>query len=160
VIFNSLVRRERYFSNWRGPYQAAKPSLPPTPSNTPIAASNGEASTQPEHTPTSAPTEEAGTQPENTPTSAPTEEAGTEPQAVSPPDHGVQEPEPAAPAPALAPRQPIRAYRTYVVQRGDILKQIAARFGVSMTSILAINNIPNPDSLTVGQVLTIPPAGS
>jgi LysM repeat protein len=47
-----------------------------------------------------------------------------------------------------------------VVQRGDSLKQIAARYGVSVASILAINNIPNPDSLRIGQVLTIPPAGS
>jgi LysM repeat protein len=45
------------------------------------------------------------------------------------------------------------------VQPGDILKQIAARYGVSMASIIALNNIPNPDSLRVGQVLTIPPAG-
>jgi LysM repeat protein len=46
------------------------------------------------------------------------------------------------------------------VQPGDILKQIAARYGVSMASIIAINTIPNADSLRVGQVLTIPPAGS
>jgi spore germination protein len=42
------------------------------------------------------------------------------------------------------------------VQRGDLLKQIAARYGVSIASILAINDIPNPDSLRVGQVLVIP----
>jgi LysM repeat protein len=47
-----------------------------------------------------------------------------------------------------------------VVHRGDLLKQIAARYGVSVASILAINTIPNPDSLRVGQVLKIPPAGS
>jgi LysM repeat protein len=64
------------------------------------------------------------------------------------------------PTPTPAPVQPARAYRTYVVQRGDILKQIAASYGVSMASIMAINSIPNPDSLQVGQVLRIPPAGS
>ena len=62
--------------------------------------------------------------------------------------------------PTAVPSQSGPAYRTYVVQRGDILKQIAARYGVSMASIIAINNIPNPDSLRVGQVLTIPPANS
>jgi len=31
VTFNSLLLRERYFFNWRGPHQAAKPNLPPTP---------------------------------------------------------------------------------------------------------------------------------
>ena len=50
----------------------------------------------------------------------------------------------------MAPR------RTHVVQRGDQLRHIAARYGVSMASIMAINPIPNPDSLTVGQVLIIP----
>jgi LysM repeat protein len=62
--------------------------------------------------------------------------------------------------PTPAPSQPSPAYRTYVVQPGDILKQIAARYGVSIVSIMAINNIPNADSLRVGQVLRIPPAGS
>jgi LysM repeat protein len=46
--------------------------------------------------------------------------------------------------------------RTYTVHRGDILKDIAARYGVSMASIMAINDIPNPDSLRIGQVLVIP----
>ena len=70
------------------------------------------------------------------------------------------EAEPPTPTPAPAQPAPAPAYRTYVVQRGDILKQIAARYGVSMASIMAINTIPNPDSLQVGQVLRIPPAGS
>jgi len=100
--------------------------------------------------------------PTTAPTSAPTEAASTEPQAVQPADDGEPEPGPTtpAPAPAPAPRPVGPSYRTYVVQRGDILKQIAARYGVSMASILALNTIPNPDSLTIGQVLTIPPAGS
>jgi LysM repeat protein len=68
-------------------------------------------------------------------------------------------PEADSPTPTPTPTRPGAAYRTYVVQRGDILKQIAARYGVSMASIIAINNIPNPDSLQVGQVLNIPPAG-
>ncbi len=36
------------------------------------------------------------------------------------------------------------------------LKQIAAEFGVSTGASMAENEIPNPDSLTVSEVLTIP----
>jgi LysM repeat protein len=46
--------------------------------------------------------------------------------------------------------------RTYTVQRGDELKQIAAQYGVTIWTIINANDIPNPDSLRVGQVLTIP----
>ena len=45
---------------------------------------------------------------------------------------------------------------TYTVQRGDELKHIAAQYGVSIWKIISANDIPNPDSLRVGQVLTIP----
>jgi len=47
-------------------------------------------------------------------------------------------------------------YVEYVVQRGDLLVTIAQRFGVSVDDILAINDIRNPSSLTVGQTLRIP----
>lgn len=71
---------------------------------------------------------------------------------------------PAAPTPAaVAGTAPARATsattasgRVHVVQRGDELRHIAAANGVSMAAILAINDIPNADSLTVGQALTIP----
>ena len=68
-------------------------------------------------------------------------------------------PQPPPPPPPPAPRPPARprpVTRTYTVQPGDLLKVIAARYGVSIASILAINDIPNPDSLRVGQVLVIP----
>ena len=51
---------------------------------------------------------------------------------------------------------PPPAPRSYTVKRGDELKTIAAEYGVSIWSIIDSNDIPNPDSLTVGQVLTIP----
>ena len=70
-----------------------------------------------------------------------------------------RQPTPAAPPRPRTSQQPV-GFRTYTVQRGDILKQIAARYGVSMASIMANNTIPNPDSLRIGQVLTIPPPGS
>ena len=54
--------------------------------------------------------------------------------------------------PTAAPRQS----RTYVVHRGDQLKDIAAQYQVNIWKIINNNDIPNPDSLRVGQVLTIP----
>ncbi|MGQ9683755.1 MAG: LysM peptidoglycan-binding domain-containing protein [Anaerolineae bacterium] len=44
----------------------------------------------------------------------------------------------------------------YVVQRGDTLTRIAARFGVTVHSILALNCIRNPNLIFPGQVLLIP----
>jgi LysM repeat protein len=51
---------------------------------------------------------------------------------------------------------PVKGKQTYVVQPGDELRYIAAAYGVSVWKIIAINDVPNPDSLRVGQVLTIP----
>jgi len=45
---------------------------------------------------------------------------------------------------------------TYTVQPGDELKHIAAQYNVSIWKIIAANDIPNPDSLRIGQVLRIP----
>jgi len=60
------------------------------------------------------------------------------------------------PAPASTPTAEGHAGTTYTVQQGDELKQIAAAYGVSIWKILDANDIPDPDSLRVGQVLTIP----
>lgn len=64
----------------------------------------------------------------------------------------------AVPPTAVPTVQPTSAAgaRTYTVQRGDELKHIAAQYNVSIWSIIDSNNIPNPDSLRVGQVLQIP----
>ncbi|HHV62403.1 MAG TPA: LysM peptidoglycan-binding domain-containing protein [Firmicutes bacterium] len=45
---------------------------------------------------------------------------------------------------------------TYVVQPGDTLAGIAARFGTTVEAIARANNITNPDLIYVGQVLRIP----
>ncbi|GAP63196.1 hypothetical protein ARMA_1619 [Ardenticatena maritima] len=44
----------------------------------------------------------------------------------------------------------------YTISAGDTLYAIAERFDVSVQAILAYNNIENPDSLQVGDVLLIP----
>lgn len=44
----------------------------------------------------------------------------------------------------------------YPVKEGDSLGTIALAFGVSISDILAVNDIPDPDTLLVGLVLYIP----
>jgi LysM repeat protein len=46
----------------------------------------------------------------------------------------------------------------YQVKRGDTLGSIARFFGISSAAIVAANQLANPDRLTEGQVLQIPPA--
>jgi LysM repeat protein len=45
---------------------------------------------------------------------------------------------------------------TYVVQRGDTLAKIAARYGTSWRDIAVVNNIANPNLIYAGQILVIP----
>ncbi len=47
------------------------------------------------------------------------------------------------------------SYRTYTVQSGDTLSAIAATCGVSVDSLVSINNIGNPDLIYAGQVLRL-----
>ncbi len=46
--------------------------------------------------------------------------------------------------------------QTYVVQRGDTLSSIAARFGTTAWAIAYANNLPNVNFIYVGQTLQIP----
>ena len=52
-----------------------------------------------------------------------------------------------------APAQP--AETVYTVQSGDTLSGIAARYGTSYQHLAAVNGIPNPNLIRVGQVLKI-----
>lgn len=45
---------------------------------------------------------------------------------------------------------------THTVVAGDSLTRIADRYGISMRSLLAANDLPNPDLLEVGQVIQLP----
>ena len=51
---------------------------------------------------------------------------------------------------------PTVAPTTYTVRSGDTLSGIAALFGVSVDDIVRVNNIADPNTLSEGQVLTIP----
>ena len=44
---------------------------------------------------------------------------------------------------------------TYTVEAGDTLGEIAVKFNITVAEITAVNEISNPDSLVVGQVLII-----
>ena len=46
----------------------------------------------------------------------------------------------------------------YVVQPGDTLSAIAAANGISLEILLSINDIPDPNTLAVGQVINLPEA--
>jgi LysM repeat protein len=47
---------------------------------------------------------------------------------------------------------------TYIVQRGDTLGLIAARFGTTVAALMAANGITNPNRILVGQRLVVPGA--
>ena len=57
---------------------------------------------------------------------------------------------------AQATATPALTYIEYTVEKGDILYTIAIKYNVTIEDILAINQIPNPSSLSVGQVIRIP----
>jgi len=48
------------------------------------------------------------------------------------------------------------AVDSYTVREGDTLQSIANKYAVSLDKLQAINKIANPDSIFVGQVLSIP----
>src|SRR5699024_12255346 len=44
---------------------------------------------------------------------------------------------------------------TYTVKAGDTLNKIANNFGVSVNSLVSLNNLPNKNLIRVGQILVI-----
>lgn len=62
----------------------------------------------------------------------------------------------------LPPTTPVPpSSSTYVVQPGDTLRKLAARWGVTVNDILAVNpRIYNPSIIYVGQVISIPNGSS
>jgi len=71
--------------------------------------------------------------------------------------------EPASPSVLPTPNasQPIDANPVeHTVQAGETLSLIAQRYNLTLESIMATNAIPNPNILSVGQVLTLPDASA
>ncbi len=60
------------------------------------------------------------------------------------------------PAPTIAPTT-TAPFSTYVVKAGDSLGLIAKRLNVPLSTILAMNHLPDPNRITAGLVLTLPP---
>jgi LysM repeat protein len=49
---------------------------------------------------------------------------------------------------------------THIVQRGENLYRIALRYGTTVSTLAALNNLPNPNLIFVGQHLAIPTSGN
>lgn len=52
------------------------------------------------------------------------------------------------------------SYITYVIQPGDTLSEIAKRYGTSVTELVKINKIPDPDKIYAGNTLKVPESGA
>ena len=66
------------------------------------------------------------------------------------------------PTPTITPTPtptppPTPTPKTHSVRAGDSLSVIAGFYGVSMSAILELNNIPDRNNLPIGQVLILPP---
>ena len=116
------------------PTPTATPSRTPTPTDTPIPTNTPTPTATrpaPSPTPTTPPTVVAVTRVTNTPTSTPT----------------VATPTPVPPV-------------TYIVQPGDTLSEIAARFDVTLAALMEANDITDPTLIRPGRVLIIPVPGA
>jgi len=60
-------------------------------------------------------------------------------------------------APTTSPVPTTGAAQRYQVQPGDTLTSIAHRFGITVAAIVTANALANPDTLSLGQSLDIPP---
>lgn len=73
--------------------------------------------------------------------------------------HPIVAPTPTTAPPAAADTSPAGAGGVHVIQPGDTLSAIAANYGVSMQAIIDANGLVDPDNLTAGDELQIPPPG-
>lgn len=64
------------------------------------------------------------------------------------------------PVGSVATTAPSGSGTTYTVQAGDSLFTIAQQFDVTVDEIVAANSLSNPNNLSIGQQLIIPPASS
>jgi Predicted glycosyl hydrolase len=63
--------------------------------------------------------------------------------------------------PGTPPPPPPSSGKTYVIQKGDTLRKIADRIGVTVNDILAVNpQIINPNRIYAGQTINLPAAAS
>ncbi len=86
------------------------------------------------------------TLPRPTPTAVPSETPTSTPTVTPTP----------TPTRSFTPSQPLSNSSTYIVQPGDSLYQIALRYGVTLQALEQLNDLPDPNSISVGQAITIP----
>lgn len=64
-----------------------------------------------------------------------------------------------SPSPEPAPG-PSSGYITYVIQPGDTLSGIAARYGTTVAELTRLNGISNPDKIYAGTTIKVPETGT
>ena len=73
-------------------------------------------------------------------------------------------PDPSSPDPSVPVARPLAVApdpgQVHVVANGETLSEIAARYGVSWRELARINNLRNPDRLSIGDTLVIRPPGA
>lgn len=62
----------------------------------------------------------------------------------------------AEPSPTEANEEPVEVPDSYVVEDGDSLYSIAARFGVEIAALVDANDLSDPNDIQSGQELVIP----
>ena len=67
------------------------------------------------------------------------------------------EPPPEPPPPPPPPQGPVSTDLLYTIEQGDTLYSISRQFGVSVDTLIEVNNISNPDVIRAGDTLVIPP---
>ncbi len=126
-------------------------SVEGTPQATPVAVGTGATVVSAEGTPST------GEMPTDVELTAQANTTPTTTQATSTPvTTATETPVPATPTPGT----PSGQTTTYIVQWGDTLYSIAARYGTTVEVIVQMNDIANPNSIRVGQQLTLPGAGT
>lgn len=79
----------------------------------------------------------------------------TTPVALPPPPP----PPPRTPTPTVTPAPPTQpSQRIHVIAQGDTLSYLAQEYNVSVEDIMKANNITDPNLLSIGQKLIIPPS--
>jgi LysM repeat protein len=115
----------------------------------PLGASPTQAGTlAPSDSVTAAPTERLAT-----PSSSPVQSAP--PSASAEPTAPPEATDPVAATPTATP-EPSLSGQTYRVKSGDTLTAIAARFGTTPRVLTQLNDIADPSSLRIGQILILP----
>jgi LysM repeat protein len=67
---------------------------------------------------------------------------------------------PAAPAPVKATPAPVASAGSYVIQSGDTISRIAAKFGISTQALLSANSLSISSVIYAGRTLVIPGASA